>query len=85
MSEDLENEEALHQLYSIFKTIFMLNRNSLFEIMFSSDNLMKVVGVMENDPCNKTPVKHREFLQNQVSCSRPGGVLRVTLDTHFFL
>lgn len=66
MSDDLENEEALHQLYSIFKTIFMLNRNSLFEIMFSSDNLMKVVGVMENDPTNKTPVKHREFLQNQV-------------------
>lgn len=63
--DDLENVEALHQLYSIFKTIFMLNRNSLFEILFCSENLMKVVGVMENDPCKTSVVRHREFLENQ--------------------
>ncbi|XP_067942680.1 serine/threonine-protein phosphatase 4 regulatory subunit 3A-like isoform X2 [Watersipora subatra] len=65
MCDDLENTEALHQLYSIFKTIFMLNRNSLFEILFSTDNLMKVVGVLENDPCKKSVVPHREFLEKK--------------------
>ena len=66
MCDDLENVEGLHELYSIFKTIFMLNRNSLFEIMFSKENLMKVVGVLENDPCKKSVVKHREFLEQKV-------------------
>lgn len=69
MCDDLENTEALHQLYSIFKTVFMLNKNALFELMFSSENLMKVVGVMEYDPCKKAPVKHRHFLENQVCVS----------------
>jgi len=66
MCEDLENLESLHLMYSIFKTIFMLNKNALFEIMFQPENLMKVVGVMEYDPNKPEIVRHRDFLEKQV-------------------
>lgn len=71
MCDDLENTEALHQLYTIFKTMFMLNKNALFEIMFSSDNLMKVVGVMEYDPSKRTVTRHRDYLTKQVCNKYP--------------
>jgi protein phosphatase-4 regulatory subunit 3 len=35
MCEDLENLEGLHFLYDIFKNIFLLNKNALFELMFA--------------------------------------------------
>lgn len=66
MCDDLDNVVALHHLFTIFKTIFMLNKSGLFDVMFSADNLMKVVGVMEFDPCKKERIKHREFLEKQV-------------------
>ena len=34
MCEDVENTEGLHYLYEIFKNIFLLNKNVLFETMF---------------------------------------------------
>lgn len=34
MCEDLENAEGLHYLYEVFKNIFLLNKNALFEVMF---------------------------------------------------
>ena len=33
MCEDLENTEGLHHLYEIFKNIFLLNKNALFELV----------------------------------------------------
>lgn len=38
MCEDLENTEGLHYLYEIFKNIFLLNKNALFEVMFGGIN-----------------------------------------------
>ena len=35
MCEDLDNTEGLHFLYEIFKNIFLLNKNALFEVMFA--------------------------------------------------
>jgi len=35
MCEDLENTQGLQLLYEIFKNIFMLNKNALFEVMFA--------------------------------------------------
>jgi protein phosphatase-4 regulatory subunit 3 len=35
--EDLENTEGLHYLYAIFKNIFMVNKNALFEVMFAGN------------------------------------------------
>jgi protein phosphatase-4 regulatory subunit 3 len=37
MFEDLENPEGLHYLYEIFKNIFLLNKNALFEVMFGGE------------------------------------------------
>ena len=62
--EDLENMEGLHHLYDIFKSIFLLNKNALFEIMFSDDMIFDVVGVFEYDPSLPQPIRHREYLKS---------------------
>ena len=61
--EDLENLEGLHHLYDIFKSIFLLNKNALFEMMFADDTIYDVVGVLEFDPTIPQPAKHREYLR----------------------
>lgn len=63
MCEDLENIEGLHHLYEIFKSIFLLNKNELFEIMFAEDTIYDVIGVLEYNPSLPQPAKHREFLK----------------------
>lgn len=63
MCEDLDNLEGLHHLYEIFKNIFMLNKNALFEIMFAEDTIFEVVGCLEYDPGLQQPKKHRQFLK----------------------
>lgn len=65
MCEDLENIEGLHHLFEIFKNIFMLNKNALFEIMFSDDVIFDIVGILEYDPALSLPAKHRDYLRNQ--------------------
>ena len=66
MCEDLENTEGLHTLFQIFKSLFMLEKNALFEVMFQPDIIMDIVGVLEYDPSRKQPISHREFLKNGV-------------------
>lgn len=60
--EDLENREGLHHLYEIVKGIFLLNRTALFEVMFSEECIMDVIGCLEFDPALPQPRRHREFL-----------------------
>ncbi|NWI63940.1 P4R3A phosphatase, partial [Todus mexicanus] len=60
--EDLENIEGLHHLYEIIKGIFLLNRTALFEVMFSEECIMDVIGCLEYDPSLSQSRKHREFL-----------------------
>ncbi|KAK9508389.1 hypothetical protein O3M35_005964 [Rhynocoris fuscipes] len=64
MCEDLENIEGLHYLYDIFKNIFLLNKNALFEVMFSDEMIFDVVGCLEYDPSSPTPKRHRHYLRN---------------------
>ncbi|XP_055613714.1 serine/threonine-protein phosphatase 4 regulatory subunit 3 [Uranotaenia lowii] len=61
--EDLENQEGLHYLYEIFKNIFLLNKNALFEIMFAEDTIFDVVGCLEYDPSGNPPKQHRQYLK----------------------
>ncbi|XP_043671052.1 serine/threonine-protein phosphatase 4 regulatory subunit 3 isoform X1 [Vespula pensylvanica] len=61
--EDLENIEGLHHLYDIFKNIFLLNKNALFEVMFSDDTIFDVVGCLEYEPTLPQPKRHREYLR----------------------
>ncbi|XP_062406363.1 serine/threonine-protein phosphatase 4 regulatory subunit 3 isoform X2 [Sardina pilchardus] len=56
------NREALHQLYDVVKGIFLLNRTALFEVMFSEECIMDVIGCLEFDPALPQPRRHREFL-----------------------
>ncbi|ERL91757.1 hypothetical protein D910_09083 [Dendroctonus ponderosae] len=65
MCEDLESTERLYHLYDIFKNIFLLNKNALFETMFSDDLIFDVVGCLEYDPSSPTPKRHREYLKKQ--------------------
>ncbi|XP_030766526.1 serine/threonine-protein phosphatase 4 regulatory subunit 3 isoform X2 [Sitophilus oryzae] len=65
MCEDLDNTERLYHLYDIFKNIFLLNKNVLFETMFSDDLIFDVVGCLEYDPSSPTPKRHREYLKQQ--------------------
>ncbi|XP_058983104.1 serine/threonine-protein phosphatase 4 regulatory subunit 3 isoform X2 [Musca domestica] len=61
--EDLDNTEGLHHLFEIFKNIFLLNKNALFEIMFAEDTIFDVVGCLEYDPSATQPKKHRQYLR----------------------
>ena len=56
-----KNEE-LHPFYEIFKNIFLLNKNALFELMFAEDTIFDVVGCLEYDPSLPAPKRHREYL-----------------------
>lgn len=60
--ENLENTEGLHQLYEIIRGILFLNKATLFEVMFSDECIMDVVGCLEYDPALAQPKRHREFL-----------------------
>ncbi|EHB07256.1 Serine/threonine-protein phosphatase 4 regulatory subunit 3B [Heterocephalus glaber] len=60
--ENLENTEGLHHLYEIIRGILFLNNSTLFEVMFSDECIMDVVGCLEYDPALAQPKRHREFL-----------------------
>ncbi|XP_029305154.1 serine/threonine-protein phosphatase 4 regulatory subunit 3B isoform X5 [Cottoperca gobio] len=60
--EDLDNREGLHHLYEIVRGVLFLNKAALFEVMFSDDSIMDVVGCLEYDPALVQPKRHREFL-----------------------
>lgn len=66
--EEDRQTRALHKLYDIFKNIFLLNKNPLFEVMLSEDALWDVIGVFEYDPSlpQAQTKKHRDYLR-QVS------------------
>ncbi|XP_026532501.1 serine/threonine-protein phosphatase 4 regulatory subunit 3B isoform X2 [Notechis scutatus] len=62
LCENLENTEGLHHLYEIIRGILFLNKATLFEVMFSDECIMDVVGCLEYDPALAQPKRHREFL-----------------------
>ncbi len=60
--EDLENTDGLHHLYNIFRTLFLLNKASLLQLMFHEDHITDVIGCLEYDPNKPKPLRHREYL-----------------------
>jgi len=64
MCEDLNNLEGLHHLYEIIRNIFILNKNALFEMMFTEDTIFDIVGCLEFEPGAPAPKQHREYLRN---------------------
>ncbi|KAI5741416.1 hypothetical protein M8J76_013397 [Diaphorina citri] len=63
MCEDLENLPGLHCLYDILKSIFLLNKTQLLDILFSDDIILDVVGCLEYDPALTSPKRHRHYLR----------------------
>lgn len=64
-AESSQNLKALHKLFEIFKNIFLLNKNPLFEVMLSEESLFDVLGIFEYDPSSTTgPKRHRDYLKS---------------------
>ncbi|KAJ7531832.1 hypothetical protein O6H91_14G061000 [Diphasiastrum complanatum] len=64
--EDLENIEGLHMIFKIVKGIISLNDGHIFDIIFSDEYIMDVVGALEYDPEFPSRQDHRGFLKEQV-------------------
>ncbi|NWV63499.1 P4R3B phosphatase, partial [Malurus elegans] len=60
--ENVKNTEGLHLLFDIMRGILYLDKAILFEVMFSDECILGVVGCLEYDPCLAQPGWHREFL-----------------------
>ncbi|NWT74166.1 P4R3B phosphatase, partial [Prunella himalayana] len=60
--ESVKNTEGLHLLFHIVRGILYLDKAILFEVMFSDECILGVVGCLEYDPCLPQPGWHREFL-----------------------
>ncbi|KAI1240394.1 hypothetical protein IHE44_0008814 [Lamprotornis superbus] len=57
-----KNTKGLHLLFDIVRGILYLDNSILFEVMFSDECILDVVGCLEYDPCLTQPACHREFL-----------------------
>ncbi|VDN96123.1 unnamed protein product [Rodentolepis nana] len=64
-AEDLEDLNSLHCLYEIFRQLILLNKQVLYETLFSDDVIMDVIGILEYSPSGRT--RHRDFLKNQAN------------------
>ncbi|XP_031221455.1 protein PPP4R3C-like, partial [Mastomys coucha] len=64
--EKLKNMEGLYYLHNIVKGILFLNNTRLFNIMFSDEFFMDVIGCLEYDPALDKPKQYREFLTQNV-------------------
>ncbi|NXM92600.1 P4R3B phosphatase, partial [Oenanthe oenanthe] len=60
--ERVKNTEGLHLLFDIVRGILYLDKAILFEVMFSDECILDVVGCLEYDPCLAQPRWHRESL-----------------------
>ncbi|XP_073775461.1 serine/threonine-protein phosphatase 4 regulatory subunit 3B isoform X1 [Danio rerio] len=60
--EEQENRPRLQQLFQILRGLLFLNKAALFEVLFSDDCIMDVVGCLEYDPALLQPKRHRDFL-----------------------
>ncbi|XP_038171858.1 protein PPP4R3C-like [Arvicola amphibius] len=60
--EEQKNMESLQVLHVIIKGILFLNNSRLFNIMFSDEYVMDVIGCLEYDPSLDQPYQHRKFL-----------------------
>ena len=65
--EDLDSVENCRILFKIFSGIIAIDDLEILEILFSKNNIMKLIGVLEYDPDLPTKkANHRNFLNNRV-------------------
>ncbi|NWT03797.1 P4R3B phosphatase, partial [Mionectes macconnelli] len=59
--EQSETTEALQQLHEIMRGILHLGKSSLFEVMFSEEHIMDIIGCLEYDPLLAEPKHHKQL------------------------
>ncbi|NXU11073.1 P4R3B phosphatase, partial [Pardalotus punctatus] len=59
--ENVKNTKGLHLLFDIMRGIFYLDEAILFEVLFSDECILGVLGCLEYDPCLAQPRLHREI------------------------
>lgn len=62
--ESGKDTEGLRHLFDVVRGILFLDKATLFEVIFSDECILGVVGCLEYDPCLAQPAQHREFLTN---------------------
>jgi len=76
--EGLENAESLHTLFNIFKSLLLYNDTNLYDVLFSDELIIQLIGVLEYDPevnvvipnststTMRNRIPHREYLTKHV-------------------
>ncbi|XP_024390933.1 uncharacterized protein [Physcomitrium patens] len=64
--EDLKNLKCLRLMFKIVKGIMLLNDGHIFDIIFSDEYMMDIIGALEYDPDAASRQDHRTFLKEQV-------------------
>jgi protein phosphatase 4 regulatory subunit 3 len=67
--EDRENIDGLHQIYDIIRSMIYLNKSSLFDVLFSDEYILDIIGCLEYEShltC-KTKRCHRDFLKTNAT------------------
>jgi protein phosphatase-4 regulatory subunit 3 len=65
--EENKNLESLRFFFKIVKGIISLNDGNIFDIIFSDEYIMDIVGALEYDPDVTNFQDHRKFLKEQVT------------------
>uniref|UniRef100_A0A7I4D3Y0 Serine/threonine-protein phosphatase 4 regulatory subunit 3-like central domain-containing protein n=1 Tax=Physcomitrium patens TaxID=3218 RepID=A0A7I4D3Y0_PHYPA len=65
--EDLENDEGLQSMFRIVKGLISLNDGHIFDIIFSDEYIMDIVGALEYDPGLPIRQNHRTYLLEHVN------------------
>eukprot|EP01113_Clastostelium_recurvatum_P016168 TRINITY_DN191_c2_g1_i1.p1 TRINITY_DN191_c2_g1~~TRINITY_DN191_c2_g1_i1.p1 ORF type:complete len:839 (+),score=228.39 TRINITY_DN191_c2_g1_i1:694-3210(+) len=62
------NTQLLEHMFTIFKTLILMNDSNLIEVLFADDYLVDVIGVLEHDSeiSPQHRIRHRDFLRKRV-------------------
>jgi protein phosphatase-4 regulatory subunit 3 len=64
--EERENTECLRLMFKVVKGLISLNDGHIFDIIFSDEYMMDIVGALEYDSELSTHQDHRKYLREQV-------------------
>ncbi|KAL6608252.1 hypothetical protein ACP70R_041315 [Stipagrostis hirtigluma subsp. patula] len=66
MCEGLRNIDALHMIFRLAKEIILLNNSAIFDMIFSDEFILDIIGLLEYDPEIPNVQSHRAFVKQHV-------------------
>ncbi|KAF1744035.1 hypothetical protein MXB_1747 [Myxobolus squamalis] len=63
-SEDLEDIQALLNIYVIIKSIFSFSKFSVFEVLLNDDYLLDIIGILEYNSAHTERIHHRKIVES---------------------